>query len=38
MGFTSQEAELALEGREEAGAKTVEAALGYALRRLGRRG
>lgn len=38
MGFTSQEAELALEGREEAGARTVEAALGYALRRLGRRG
>ena len=38
MGFTSQEAELALEGREKAGANTVEAALGYALRRLGRRG
>ena len=38
MGFTSQEAELALEGREQAGANTVEAALGYALRRLGRRG
>lgn len=37
MGFTSQEAELALEGREQAGANTVEAALGYALRRLGRR-
>lgn len=38
MGFTSQEATLALEGREEAGAQTVEAALGYALRRLGKRG
>ncbi len=38
MGFTSQEAELALEGFEEAGASTVEAALGFALRRLGRRG
>lgn len=38
MGFTSQEAQLALEGREEAGASTVEAALGYALRRLGKRG
>lgn len=38
MGFTSQEVELALEGREQAGANTVEAALGYALRRLGRRG
>jgi Holliday junction DNA helicase RuvA len=38
MGFTLQEAELALEGYEDAGATTVEAALGYALRRLGRRG
>lgn len=38
MGFTSAEAELALEGFEAAGANTVEAALGYALRRLGRRG
>lgn len=38
MGFTSQEAGLALEGHEEAGATTVEAALGFALRRLGRRG
>ena len=38
MGFTSQEAELALEGREEAGASTLEAALAYALRRLGKRG
>lgn len=35
MGFTSQEAELALEGYEDAGAKTVEAALAYALKRLG---
>lgn len=38
MGFTSQEVELALEGRAEAGANTVEAALGYALRRLGKVG
>lgn len=38
MGFTSQEAELALEGREEASATTVEKALAYALRRLGTRG
>lgn len=38
MGFTLQEAELALEGYEDAGATNVEAALGYALRRLGRRG
>lgn len=35
MGFTPQEAELALEGREESGALTIEAALSYALRRLG---
>ena len=35
MGFTAQEAELALEGREEAGALTIEKALAYALRRLG---
>ncbi len=35
MGFTPQEAQLALEGREEAGALTVEDALRYALRRLG---
>ena len=35
MGFTSQEAELALEGHEEAGAATVEQVLAYALRRLG---
>lgn len=38
MGFSPQEAELAIEGLEEAGATTVEAALGYALRRLGKRG
>ena len=38
MGFTSQEAELALEGREAAGTQTIEAALGYALKRLGKRG
>ena len=36
LGFTSQEAELALEGVEEAGATTVEKALSYALRRLGK--
>lgn len=35
MGFTTQEVNLALEGHEEAGATTVEAALGYALKRLG---
>lgn len=35
MGFTSQEAALALEGHEEAGALTIEKALAYALRRLG---
>ena len=35
MGFTSQEATLALEGYEEAGAITIETAIGYALRRLG---
>ncbi len=38
MGFTSQEAELALEGREEVGANSLEAALAYALKRLGKRG
>ena len=37
MGFTQQEAELALEGHDEAGAATVEKALAYALRRLGGR-
>ncbi|MBR2682599.1 MAG: Holliday junction branch migration protein RuvA [Atopobiaceae bacterium] len=35
MGFTPQEAELALDGCEDAGATTVEKALSYALRRLG---
>lgn len=37
MGFTSEEAALALEGHEEAGAVSVKAALEYALKRLGRR-
>ena len=37
MGFSQQEAELALEGYGEAGAATVEKALAYALRRLGGR-
>ncbi len=37
MGFTSQEAELAVEGYQEAGATTVEKALAYALKRLGGR-
>lgn len=35
MGFTSQEAELALEGHADSGAVTVEQVLAYALRRLG---
>lgn len=35
MGFTPQEAELALEGHEEAGATTLEKVVAYALRRLG---
>ena len=35
MGFTSQEAALALEGHAEAGAVTIEQVLAYALRRLG---
>ena len=35
MGFTGQEAELALEGHAEAGAVTIEQVLAYALRRLG---
>lgn len=35
MGFTTEEAELALEGREEAGATTIEKTLSYALKRLG---
>lgn len=37
MGFTSDEAALALEGHEQAGATGVKTALEYALRRLGRR-
>ena len=37
MGFTSQEADLALQGHVEAGATSTEAALGYALRRMGGR-
>ena len=35
MGFTSQEIELALEGRTRADAGTLEKTLSYALRRLG---
>jgi Holliday junction DNA helicase RuvA len=35
MGFSPQEAQVALEGHEEAGALTIEATLAYALRRLG---
>lgn len=35
MGFTSQEAELALEGHAEAGATTIEQVVAFALRRLG---
>lgn len=35
MGFSPQEAELALEGHDDAGATTIEKALSYALRRLG---
>ena len=35
MGFSPQEAELALDGHEEAGATSIEQALSYALRRLG---
>jgi Holliday junction DNA helicase RuvA len=35
MGFTPREVELALQGREEAGATSVEAAVAYALKRLG---
>lgn len=37
MGFTPKEAQLALDGHEDAGAVTTEKALAYALRRLGRR-
>lgn len=35
MGFTPQEAELALDGHVEAGATTIEQVIAYALRRLG---
>ena len=35
MGFTPQEAELALDGHAEAGAASIEQVLSYALRRLG---
>lgn len=35
MGFTTQEATLALDGAADAGATTVQAILAYALRRLG---
>lgn len=35
MGFTGQEVSLALEGREDAGATTLEASIAYALKRLG---
>lgn len=37
MGFTCEEATLALEGHEEAGATSTKAAIQYALKRLGRR-
>lgn len=37
MGFTSEEATLALEGHAEAGCTDVKTALEYALKRLGRR-
>lgn len=36
MGFTPQEAELALEGVADAGITTIEQALSYALKRLGK--
>ncbi len=36
MGFTPQEAELAIKGLDEAGVTTIEAAVSFALRRLGR--
>lgn len=35
MGFSPQEAELALDGHEEAGATTVEKAIQFALKRIG---
>ena len=37
MGFTGEEATLALDGYEQAGATTTKTALEYALKRLGRR-
>lgn len=37
MGFTGEEATLALEGHEEVGATSTKAAIQYALKRLGRR-
>lgn len=37
MGFTGEEATLALEGHEEAGATSTKTAIQYALKRLGRR-
>lgn len=37
MGFTSEEASLALEGHEEAGCTDTKSALEFALKRLGRR-
>ena len=37
MGFTGEEATLALDGHEDTGATTTKAALEYALKRLGRR-
>ncbi|MEE8704172.1 MAG: Holliday junction branch migration protein RuvA [Olsenella sp.] len=36
MGFTPQEAELAIKGLDESGASTIESAVSFALRRLGR--
>ena len=35
MGFSPQEAQLALDGHEEAGASSVEKAIQFALKRLG---
>lgn len=35
MGFSPQEAEIALDGHEEAGASTVEKAIQFALKRIG---
>ena len=36
MGFTPQEAQLALEGLDDAGVRSIEQALSFALRRLGK--